>query len=151
MTDRADAEGRHCMLEATSERSRRLYEKHGFECFQDFRASRKAPPVFFMMRAPRQAAPPQPPAAAAVAAAGRLTNDLCGGGAAGGKGGAAAGALTAEQQQLIRSLSAAKVAALVPALELEAGGGGDGDTIKASRPGAAGVEGREDCCVQVAA
>jgi hypothetical protein len=139
------------MLEATSERSRRLYEKHGFVCFQDFRASRKAPPVFFMTRAPRPAAEPQPPPQAAAAEAGRLANDLCGAGA-GGKGGGGCG-LSQEQQQLIRSLSAAKVAALVPELELE--GSQAGDTIKASRPGVLGAAGAHErpagCRVQVAA
>jgi hypothetical protein len=120
MTDRADAEGRACVLEATSERSRRLYERHGFACAHDFRATRKAPPIFFMVRAP-----------AAAEAGGRAAGGQGGAGSAAGAAAAAAGGMSEEQQRLIRSLSAAKVAALMPLLEAE----GPGDTIKAGCQG----------------
>eukprot|EP00878_Enallax_costatus_P015048 GHUV01015757.1.p1 GENE.GHUV01015757.1~~GHUV01015757.1.p1 ORF type:complete len:373 (+),score=114.43 GHUV01015757.1:743-1861(+) len=53
ITHRADAEGRWCMLEATSERSQALYARHGFITYESYRPSKKAPPVFLMKRAPQ--------------------------------------------------------------------------------------------------
>lgn len=41
-----------CLLEATSVRSRALYERHGFICYEEFRVRPSAPPVFFMLREP---------------------------------------------------------------------------------------------------
>ncbi|KAI8469028.1 MAG: hypothetical protein J3K34DRAFT_425233 [Monoraphidium minutum] len=61
MTARADAEGRPCLLEATSGRSAGLYARHGFVTYEVFTVAPGAPPVFFMRRDPR------PPAAAAAA------------------------------------------------------------------------------------
>lgn len=52
ITQRADAEGRYCLLEATSDRSRSLYERHGFVTYETYHVTSKAPPVFFMIRAP---------------------------------------------------------------------------------------------------
>ncbi|GBF98028.1 hypothetical protein Rsub_11139 [Raphidocelis subcapitata] len=74
ITARADAEGRACHLEATSERSRALYERHGFVTTQTLRVGRRGPPVFVMRREPgagkaaQPAAVPAPACAAAVAA-----------------------------------------------------------------------------------
>lgn len=63
ITERADREGRWCLLEATSQRSQALYARHGFETYEAYRVSKAAPPVFLMKRPPVAAA-----AVAAVAA-----------------------------------------------------------------------------------
>lgn len=55
VTARADAEGRLCLLEATSALSRALYERHGFVCYETYHVTPAAPPVFFMRRDPRPA------------------------------------------------------------------------------------------------
>ncbi len=52
ITSRADAEGRWCLLEATSERSRALYERHSFVTTEVYHVGMHAPPIFFMRRAP---------------------------------------------------------------------------------------------------
>jgi len=52
ITARADAEGRICLLEATSERSRALYKRHSFRVYETYRVTPEAPPVFFMRRDP---------------------------------------------------------------------------------------------------
>jgi len=52
VTRLADAEGRLCLLEATSARSAALYARHGFETFETYRARADAPPVYFMRRRP---------------------------------------------------------------------------------------------------
>ncbi len=62
ITARADAEGRACLLEATSDRSRALYERHAFALYETYRVAPDAPPVYFMRR------DPQPPGAAPVTA-----------------------------------------------------------------------------------
>ena len=54
ITDRADAEQRWCLLEATSERSQALYARHGFETFEVYKVDKSCPPVFFMKRQPQQ-------------------------------------------------------------------------------------------------
>jgi GNAT superfamily N-acetyltransferase len=56
VTVRADAEGRPCLLEATSELSAALYARHGFETYDTYSVAPGAPPVFFMRREPRPAA-----------------------------------------------------------------------------------------------
>lgn len=66
ITERADREGRWCLLEATSERSQALYARHGFETYEAYRVSKAAPPVFLMKRPPVAAA-----AAVAAVAAGK--------------------------------------------------------------------------------
>lgn len=60
--DLADAEGRYCVLEATSERSKTLYERHGFVLVEPFRPHPSAPCIYFMVR------PPAPPAIVPVSA-----------------------------------------------------------------------------------
>ena len=57
ITCRADAERRLCLLEATSDKSQRLYERHGFATYDTYRVAPAAPPVFFMRRDPLPAAP----------------------------------------------------------------------------------------------
>jgi len=54
ITQRADAEGRLCLLEATSERSAALYARHGFAVTEVYRVMPAAPPVFFMRRDPQR-------------------------------------------------------------------------------------------------
>lgn len=54
ITQRADAEGRLCLLEATSERSAALYARHGFAVTEVYRVTPAAPPVFFMRRDPQR-------------------------------------------------------------------------------------------------
>jgi ribosomal protein S18 acetylase RimI-like enzyme len=58
VTARADAEGRPCLLEATSARAAALYARHGFEVYDTFRVTPAAPPVFFMRRPPQASAAP---------------------------------------------------------------------------------------------
>jgi hypothetical protein len=65
ITSRADAEGRLCLLEATSDKSQALYERHGFVTYETVRITAQAPPVFFMRR------DPQPPSMAAPGHAAR--------------------------------------------------------------------------------
>jgi GNAT superfamily N-acetyltransferase len=48
--DRADAAGEPAYLEATSPRSRRLYERHGFELMEEFAGPGGAPPLWLMWR-----------------------------------------------------------------------------------------------------
>lgn len=69
ITARADQEGRICLLEATSTKSRTLYERHGFVCYETFCVTPAAPPVFFMRRDPQPLAPTPMVPAAAVAGA----------------------------------------------------------------------------------
>ncbi|EIE18458.1 hypothetical protein COCSUDRAFT_45262 [Coccomyxa subellipsoidea C-169] len=48
----ADAKGMHCYLESSSERSRRLYMRHGYVEIETIKAARDAPPMFLMSRTP---------------------------------------------------------------------------------------------------
>lgn len=50
ITARADAEGRPAYIEATAERSRRLYLRHGFEELATFRPRCDMPPTYLMAR-----------------------------------------------------------------------------------------------------
>jgi GNAT superfamily N-acetyltransferase len=59
ITDKADSEGRWCLLEATSERSQALYARHGFETYQTYHVTKHAPPMYMMKRAPLTAAAPK--------------------------------------------------------------------------------------------
>jgi hypothetical protein len=141
---RADSEGRHCMLEATSALSRALYEKHGFVLFQEYRPSSKAPPIFFMTRAPR---PPAPPAAKAPPCAARVTSLDVALQEAGQAGGVAGAALSPEQQQLLRSLSVKSAAKMAAALGQEAVGPVGEDAIRAGWEMVGGTQ-AVDCVVQ---
>jgi len=52
--ERCDAEGMPAYLDATTERSRALYERHGFEVTGEFRLPKGGPPLWRMWREPRQ-------------------------------------------------------------------------------------------------
>ena len=52
MLDRCDAEGTPAYLEASSERSRPLYERLGFVVTEELRYARNAPPLWAMWREP---------------------------------------------------------------------------------------------------
>lgn len=47
------AEGRHLYLEATSEASRRLYLRHGFEDLGEYAVGSRGPVLFRMARPPK--------------------------------------------------------------------------------------------------
>ena len=51
--DRADNEGVHAFLEASTARSRALYERNGFRVTGEIRLPRGGPPVWPMWREPR--------------------------------------------------------------------------------------------------
>jgi GNAT superfamily N-acetyltransferase len=51
--ERCDREGLPAYLEASSLRSRALYERNGFELVEEFRPARDAPPLWLMWRTPR--------------------------------------------------------------------------------------------------
>jgi ribosomal protein S18 acetylase RimI-like enzyme len=48
--ERCDAEGMPAYLEASTPRSRALYERHGFEVTEEFKPGRGAPPIWRMWR-----------------------------------------------------------------------------------------------------
>ncbi len=50
--ERADAEGMPAYLDATTERSARLYERHGFQVTEEFRLPKGGPPLWRMWRDP---------------------------------------------------------------------------------------------------
>jgi ribosomal protein S18 acetylase RimI-like enzyme len=51
--ERCDREGLPAYLEASSERNRALYERHGFEVTEELALPRGGPPLWLMWRAPR--------------------------------------------------------------------------------------------------
>ncbi|KAG2486304.1 hypothetical protein HYH03_015008 [Edaphochlamys debaryana] len=51
--DRADAAGLHCYIEATSVRSRALYERFGFEQIREWRENPQMPYTYILSRAPQ--------------------------------------------------------------------------------------------------
>ncbi len=53
MLERVDAENSPAYLNAGSERSRDLYERHGFEVTEEFRLPRGGPPLWRMWREPQ--------------------------------------------------------------------------------------------------
>jgi hypothetical protein len=140
MTDRADSEGRHCLLEATSPRSRALYERHGFSTFHEYRASAEAPPIFFMMRAPVPTSPPTPttppaaPCQLVLPEAGKAAGDAGVGGLDGAAVGEPAAVLSVEQQQQLQDIAARSAAKVAAVLGPEAVVGAVGEeAIKAGR------------------
>lgn len=52
--ERCDAEGLPAYLEASSARSRALYERHGFQTLEECRYARTAPPLWRMWREPQR-------------------------------------------------------------------------------------------------
>ncbi|GBF92311.1 acetyltransferase [Raphidocelis subcapitata] len=153
ITARADAEGRLALLEATSERSRSLYERHGFVTYETYRVTPSAPAVFFMRRdaRPPGAATPGPlpltplltPAAgvtprggaAGAAPAGRLGKSLVA--AIAGKlgGGSEAGASSDDEGPLIPT-AVIRLTNSGGGIAGSGGGGGDGgDGAGAALPG----------------
>jgi len=50
---RCDTDGVPAYLEASSQRSRTLYERHGFEVIEECRCAREAPPLWRMWREPQ--------------------------------------------------------------------------------------------------
>ncbi len=57
MLDRCDADGTPAYLEASSEKNRPLYERHGFVVTDEWRYAPDAPPLWPMWREPGAGAP----------------------------------------------------------------------------------------------
>jgi GNAT superfamily N-acetyltransferase len=53
--DRCDSKGLPAYLEASSMRSRALYERHGFELVEELKVAEDAPPLWRMWREPKPA------------------------------------------------------------------------------------------------
>jgi len=62
--DRCDAEATPAFLEASTPRSRALYERLGFAVTEEFRLAKRAPLQWRMWRQPRASAPERPSPAA---------------------------------------------------------------------------------------
>ena len=56
MLERCDAEQTPAYLEASTERSRALYERLGFEATEECRYAKDGPPMWLMWREPRKPA-----------------------------------------------------------------------------------------------